>query len=211
MKLLTRVIQSFLVGIVLLATVPTFASYDNFVKNLKLMNITVDDILTQPTIPRFELARLLNATDCSDCTAPSDSYISRYTKQFWQTFATLPGNDFRDIGYQAAEYNNKSYYYCVAYVGDKQYMSGYPINSSPFCAGQFCGAANTTKAEFLQVVLNVISPYIAPHYATNRVAIQSRKNSLPTDSYAKRTLNASMIQTIDQSVQTCNVSSCPLS
>ena len=75
-------------------------------------------------------------------------------------FLTLPGKDFRDIDYRQAWYNEESYYYCVATVADREYMYGYPLLTSPICPGLFCGERPMTRAEFLQVVINIATQYI---------------------------------------------------
>ncbi|HCB51936.1 TPA: hypothetical protein DEP21_05240 [Patescibacteria group bacterium] len=64
----------------------------------------------------------MNAVECKDCINPNSFYLNRYTSYFWDDFTSVPGRDFDDIKYNQAKYNKKSYYYCVAYVGDNQYM-----------------------------------------------------------------------------------------
>ena len=144
----------------------SYADFSGFVSQLSSMNIPTQTILSETGINRYELSRLLNAVECKDCTIPGDSYLSKYTRSFWENFVSQPWRDFDDILYEQALYKNTSYYYCVAYAGDKSYMRGYP-ETSPVCPGKFCGSRETTKAEFLQVVMNLIAKYIYPVYSTN--------------------------------------------
>ncbi len=61
--------------------------------------------------------------------------------------------------------------------------------TSPLCAGQFCGVLNTTKAEFLQVVFNILVEYVAGQYRTNWKTVQDRVGSLGASGYAFRNLD----------------------
>ena len=86
------------------------------------MDIPVESMLTQDAVSRYDLARLLNAVECKDCVNPAQDMIDKYTNTFWSQFVQLPGKDFRDISYLQANFSQTNYYYCVAYVGDNNYM-----------------------------------------------------------------------------------------
>ena len=51
-------------------------------------------------------------------------------------------------------------------------MSGYPRQTSPLCSGKFCGSNNTTVADFIQVIINILADRIASHYQVNWQNVQ---------------------------------------
>jgi hypothetical protein len=142
------------------------------------------------------MARLLNAISCEDCVTAPQRMTQKYNQNFRQVFSGLPNRDFNDIAYGGARWEQKSYYYCVAYVGDNEYMRGYPAATSPFCGGQFCGQNNTTKSEFFQSILNVIDIKILSKYQANWAEIQKRLNALKPTSYQYQVLFEKDIQAI---------------
>ncbi|MEI7918834.1 MAG: hypothetical protein WCH65_01085 [bacterium] len=97
------------------------------------MGVDVATIESQASISRYDMARLLNSVECKDCIHPNKETLTTYGQNFWSTFTKLPNKDFNDIQFLGATYNNASYYYCVAYVGDNTYMRGYPKATSPIC------------------------------------------------------------------------------
>lgn len=99
------------------------ADFSGFIDQLRTMNIPINQILIETGITRYEVTRLLNAVECKDCINPDRSYIDRYTPNYWTTFLGTMGNYFKDIKYNEAKFNKKSYYNCVAYVGDNDYMN----------------------------------------------------------------------------------------
>ena len=192
----------------LFAGTSTHADFSGFVEQLLNMNIPINKILSDSGINRYEITRLLNAVECKDCITPNTDYTSRYTNRFWQDFSNIPGNNFDDILYRKAEYNKKSYYYCVAYVGDQEYMNGYPRATSPVCAGEFCGTRYATKAEFLQIIMNMISQYLYHMYALNWNDVQNRVDDLYTRNYAYKNLTETDISTIETRAKECWKQSC---
>jgi hypothetical protein len=68
------------------------------------------------SISRYEVARLLNAASCQDCVQAPEWMKQKYTQDYWKDFVEKDGNNYDDIGYEAAVWNKNSYYYCVAYV-----------------------------------------------------------------------------------------------
>lgn len=186
------------------------ADFSGFVDQLLTMNIPINKILSNTGITRYELTRLLNAVECKDCIVPNNEYLNRYTNLFWQKFSKEPGRDFDDILYKEALYNKKSYYYCVAYVGEKTYMRWYPAETSPICPGEFCGLRYTTKAEFLQVIMNMIAKYLYPMYSLNWSSVQERVDDLGSRSYAYRNLTKDDIATIKAKAKECNKQICSL-
>ena len=93
--------------------------------------------------------------------------------------------------------NRTSYYYCVAYVADNEYMRGYPEATSPVCRGEFCGLNATTTSEFYQAILNVISKGILHKYQTDWAAVKQWLNGLSPSSYQYRVLTENNIKTIN--------------
>jgi hypothetical protein len=152
------------------------------------------------------MARLLNAISCEDCITAPDRMIQKYNQNFRQVFSGLPNRDFNDISFQEARWEQKSYYYCVAYVADNEYMRGYPEATSPICGGQFCGQNTTTKSEFFQSLLNVIDNRILNNYQVNRADIKSWLKGLQPTSYQYQVLFEKDIKAIqDASTQSKNI------
>ncbi len=187
-----------------------FASYTDFLQNISQTNIDIEQLQQQPTISRYDLARLLNLVECKDCIHPQQEMIQTYNQEWRSDFVTLPNKDFRDIAYQGAEHNNESYYYCVAYAGDQQYMRWFPQATSPICWGQFCGTNNVTTAELIQVLINIASNYIYSDLELDRSWVRKWKDGLTPWSYQERSLTADMKDIIDQQAQDCPESKCAL-
>jgi hypothetical protein len=175
---------------------PVFADYERFSQHLLQAGINVKNEEAKKSISRFEMARLLNAIMCEDCIIPAPRMRQTYTFDFWKTFSALPNKDFQDVSYQGALRQQKSYYYCVAYVGDNEYMRGYPEATSPLCGGQFCGQNATTKSEFFQAVLNIINRSILKNYQTNRTDIKNWLKGLSPSSYQYQVLTENDIKAI---------------
>jgi hypothetical protein len=175
---------------------PLFADYTSFSNHFLQAGINIKTIEAQTTISRFEMARLINAIWCENCIIAPPRMVQHYDFNFRKTFSILPDKDFGDVSYLGAPRKQESYYYCVAYVGENEYMRGYPAATSPLCGGQFCGQNSTTVSEFFQSVLNIISKNILKNYQTNRTAIKSWLNGLSPTSYQYQVLNAHDIETI---------------
>jgi len=167
---------------------PLFADYQEFSALFTQVGINIHKLQQQSSVSRFEIARLLNAINCEDCITAPLRMTQRYNQNYRQTFSSLPNRDFNDIAFRGALREQKSYYYCVAYVGDREYMRGYPAATSPLCGGQFCGQNNTTKSEFFQSILNIIHIKILPNYQANRSDIQKRLDGLNPSSYQYQVL-----------------------
>ena len=186
-----------------------FATYEDFSQQLKTMWLDVPKIESQDNISRYDLSRLLNSVECKDCINPNEDMIKKYVQNFWSTFTATPGKDFADISFWWWIYNNLSYYYCVAYVGDNTYMRWYPKETSPVCWGQFCGTQKTTTAEFIQVVINILAKYIYKDININRKEVNTRINNLKTDSYEIKNFTSDDKKDITEKSKTCT-SSCAL-
>jgi len=130
--------------------------------------------------------------------------LNKYIQSFWASFTALPGKDFGDISYLWGIYNNVSYYYCVAYVGDNTYMRWYPKATSPVCGGQFCGMKKTTTAEFIQVIINILAKYIYKDINLNRKEVNTRVTSLKTDSYEAKNFTTNDKKIITDRSKSCN-------
>ncbi len=174
----------FLFGIFFFFSVfSTLANYNQFVDNLELWWIDTFEISEKSELSRYELSRLMNAVECEDCINPSMNMINKYNSNYWQSFSSINWNYFGDIEYKQAFYSEKSYYYCVAYVGDNNYMNWYPGQISPICAGDFCGYRSVIYSEFYQVLTNLISKYIYPKYSVSWENIKKWNDWLEAWSY----------------------------
>jgi hypothetical protein len=89
-------------------------------------------------------------------------------------------------------------------------MNGYPASTSPICAGKFCGAQNTTKAEFLQVVINLLAKYMYADIQIDRKQAQLRMNKLKANSYEAKTLDADDKNIIKSNAESCKETNCYL-
>lgn len=65
-------------------------------------------------------------------------------------------------------------------------MAGYPRQTSPLCSGKFCGGNNTTVADFIQVIINILAERIASHYQTNWQAIYQRMRAPENQDLVRR-------------------------
>ncbi len=193
-----------LITLIWLIWTSVFATYEDFSQQLETMGVNSKTIESQNSISRYDLSRLLNMVECKDCIHPDQSMISKYVENFRSTFSKTPGKDFGDISFWGGLYNNVSYYYCVAYVGDNAYMRWYPKATSPVCGGQFCGIQNTTTAEFIQVVINILAKYIYKDIALNRKEVNTRVNKLKTDSYEAKNFNSDDRKMITEKIKTCD-------
>jgi len=184
--------------------------YQWFLDQLKIMNVSVDSLLNSDVVPRYDLAKLLNAVECKDCISPRQDMIDKYNSNFWNDFLKIPWKDFDDIIYHGWIFRDQMYFYCVAYVADNDYMRWYPKNTSPICAWGFCGSWNVTVAEFLQVIINLISKYIYNSISINRSDAGKWLNRLDKNSYEFKTLNVDDIRIINQNSKICWTNVCLL-
>jgi len=192
-----------LISLIWLLWTSVFATYEDFSKQLETMGLDVKTIESQDSISRYDLARVLNTTECKDCIHPNQDMLNKYVETFWSTFTATPGKDFSDIPYAWGIYNNVSYYYCVAYVGDNTYMRWYPKATSPVCGGQFCGTKDTTTAEFLQVVINILAKYIYKDLNLDWKKVNTRISKLKADSYEIKNFTANDKKVITERSTAC--------
>ncbi len=120
-----------------------------------------------------------------------------YNQNFWNNFKWIDWKDFNDINYEAAIWNNYSYYYCVAYVWDNWYMAWYPSTSTK-CKWSFCGQESITTSEFYQTVLNIIQDQIRGKYQIDWSKVKAWKKWLKKNSMQMRVLNQGNIDIIDK-------------
>ncbi len=186
---------------ILLFSTSVFATYEDFSKQLETMGINVEKIESQNNISRYEVARLLNIVECKDCVNPAQDMINTYTQNFWSVFSSW--KDFKDISFLWGIYNNTSYYYCVAYVGDHVYMRGYPQATSPVCGGQFCGSKDMTTAEFLQIVINILAKYTYKDLYLDRKEVNKRIDELKQWSYEEKNFTTEQKETINKKSESC--------
>ena len=164
-------------------------NYEMFLNDLRTAGVEVDKILESDQISRYELSRLLNTVSCQDCVNTPNWMIEKYTNNWWLDFIETPGKDFDDIIFGSSYYNWKPYYYCVAYVGDNNWMRWYPQWVSPVCDWKFCGYRNTTVWEFLQVVLNISDQYVFNRYLADWWQIKKWMDWLTKWTYPYEYLN----------------------
>jgi len=186
-----------------------FATYEDFSKELETMGVDIKKIESQHSISRYEVTRLLNSVECRDCIIPHQSMINKYVQNFRSAFIAQEDKDFSDISYLGGIYNNQSYYYCVAYVGDNSYMKWYPQATSPICEGQFCGEKNMTTAEFIQVVINIIGKYIYRDINVDRKKIEAWLYTVNPGSYQDKVLHTQDKTIIQENSKICE-STCRL-
>jgi len=150
------------------------AQYDSLSTQFQFMWITVEDLKGQKSISRYELTRLLAAVQCVDCINPDEDFVKLYSSGYWSDFTKLPGSDFGDVSYLGWEYGGFAYYYCVAYAGDYQYVRWYPdTDANPICGWSFCGVRNVSKAEFIQIVVNLIGSSVYSDYSVDWSAVKN--------------------------------------
>lgn len=198
-----------LITLILLLWTSVFATYEDFFNQLENMWVSPQKIESENSISRYNVARLLNSVECKDCVIPNQNMINTYVQSFRSTFTAQEDKDFSDIQYLWGIYNNQSYYYCVAYVGDNNYMKGYPKATSPVCEWQFCGSKNMTTAEFIQVVVNIMSKYMYRDISVNRKDAYKRSSSIKTGSYQDNVLTKNDKKIIQEESEVCE-NSCTL-
>ena len=169
----------------------------SFSENLEEIWVNVSTFSDKKSISRYEVSRLLNAANCEDCIQASNWMRQTYNQNFWDNFTKIDWKDFGDIKYESAIWNKKSYYYCVAYVGDNGYMAWYPETSTK-CQWSFCGQEPMTMSEFYQTVLNIIQDKIKQKYQINWQKVKSRLKWLKKNSIQMRVLNQTNIDAINK-------------
>ncbi|GHW02248.1 hypothetical protein AGMMS50249_0340 [candidate division SR1 bacterium] len=167
--------------------------------NLGAVGVDIYSIEQQKSVSRYEVARLLNATDCKDCLVPDEWMEKYHNQQFWTVFSQSMDFNFGDILFRKASRNQKNYYYCVAYVADNEYLRGYPSTSAlGNCKNKFCGGQAITKSEFLQAILNLVDNQIFISFDADRKAIKDWFSSLQKTSYQYQVLTTKDIQAIQK-------------
>ena len=169
-----------------------------FIENLDSMWIDIATFSKNKSISRYETARLLNAANCEDCIQAPDWMKQTYSREFRDNFKKIDWKYFEDINYESAIWNNKSYYYCVAYVWENWYMAGYPITSSK-CKGKFCWQDPVTSPEFYNIVFNVIQDEIREKYIIDRWQAKTWLKKLKSSSLQMKVLTQTDIDIIKNS------------
>ena len=174
-----------------------YVNATTFADRLSQVWLDIESFSNKNSISRYEVTRLLNAANCQDCIQAPDWMRKTYTQSFWSNFRAIDGKDFDDVSYEGGFWNKKSYYYCVAYVGDNGYMAWYPSTSTK-CKWGFCGQEMITTSEFYQTVLNIIQTQIREKYLVDWKKVKSWKKWLKKDSIQMKVLNQGNIDTIDK-------------
>ncbi|MBP6911401.1 thrombospondin type 3 repeat-containing protein [Patescibacteria group bacterium] len=81
-------------------------------------------------------------------------------------------------------------------------MAGYPRQTSPLCSGKFCGSNNTTVADFIQVIINILADRIASHYQAQWGDIDKRMRSIEHQELVRRYFTLSEQTLVRQNAQT---------
>lgn len=81
-------------------------------------------------------------------------------------------------------------------------MRGYPLQTSPFCSGNFCGQRSVSKGEFYQTLVNLIGTRVAPRYTIPRKEIKSWLQKMDASKYEFRTFDSEEIKLINSSTAT---------
>ena len=167
----------------------------SFLENLDSMWIDVESLSNNKSISRYETAKLLNAANCEDCIQAPDWMKQSYSQEFRENFKKIDWKYFEDINYESAIWNNKSYYYCVAYVWENWYMAGYPTTSSK-CKEKFCWQDSITSPEFYTVIFNIIQDEIREKYSIDWWQVKSWLNKLKKNSLQMKVLTQTDIDII---------------
>lgn len=203
-KILLFIFSLFLIGF-------SFWEYNDFLDNLKELNFPTEAITGQKAISRYDMTRIINLSDCVDCQQISPIWKSTLSEQWWAQFKIGLWKNFDEIGYENAMFNWKNYYYCVAYAAQKWYVNWYPKSTSPFCPGKFCGSSNTTMAEFIQILVNILWWYSYSKYTVNWSEVKSRLDSIDHASYDYQYFNIDDFEIIKKWIDNCNSNTCNLS
>lgn len=169
-----------------------------FFAHLEELKISVPYLLSQKSLSRYELTRLLNAVECEDCIIPQRTTRIKYDDSFWNNLLTLPGKDFRDIDYLSGNWQGTNYYYCVAKVGDDDSMRGYPLATSPICWGKFCGQRPVSRAEFFQTLSNLLLDKVKNNYKVARSSVKKRLKQQKPESYEYRVFNSAELEALEK-------------
>jgi len=181
-----------------------FVNAISFTERLEEMWLDVEEFSNKKSVSRYEISRLLNVAHCEDCIHSPEWMRQTYTQSFWDSFKSKDDKDFDDINYGGAVWNKKSYYYCVAYVGDNGYMAWYPSTSTK-CQWKFCWQDNITMSEVYQTILNISQDKIRKNYRINWKEVKSRLNSLKRDWIEMKVLNDTNIKAINNADTNSNI------
>ena len=195
-----RIKSKFYMGLFLFSLLSLSVWYvraETFAERLSEVGLDIVSFSKKDSISRYEVARLLNAANCQDCIQYPDWMRQTYTQKFWDDFRAIDWKDFDDVNFEAGVWNKKSYYYCVAYVGDNGYMAWYPSTSTK-CKWSFCGQESITISEFYQTVLNIIQDQIRSKYLIDWPKVKSWKKWLKKNSIQMKVLNQANISAIDK-------------
>lgn len=177
--------------------------YNEFINTLKKLDYNTESISNQKAISRFDMTRIINLSDCYDCTLPSTDIKSKLNIDWWNNFKVWIWKNFEEVSFENTNYNWKDYYYCVSYAAFKNYVNWYPKTTSPFCPWKFCWTNNTTIAEFIQVLVNILWTYLYDKYSLNWYEVKNWLSTLDKNSYEYKYFNINDLNIIGQWVSKC--------
>ena len=61
----------------------------SFVESLASMGVDIASLSNKKSISRYEMARLLNASNCEDCIQEPNRMKQTYSYEFWENFKKL--------------------------------------------------------------------------------------------------------------------------
>ncbi len=181
----------------------TFANYEDFVSDIDNTWYDIESILEQEVVSRYDMARFLNYVDCHDCTVASPDLRDRLDADWFASFQNEAWKNFDDIIFDDTVYAWEEQYWCVAYAWYNDYLNWYPAESSPWCPWKFCGSNNTSYAEFIQAVFNVVSQNVYYDYTVNWRDVKNWMDSLDENSYEYSSLNFQDRQNINEEYERC--------
>jgi len=205
------IIASFLVLITIISfsnfTSAQSATDTTFLRAIQDQGVNTSNLSASNAISRYDTARLMSSVECLDCLNPPQRMRERYTRQWLNDFVVIPSNNFDDLTHPVTRYKSLNYYYCTAYAADQWYINGYPRTSSPYCPGKFCGTANTSMSEFVQIIFNISAKYSSVDYDADWKSILARTVQLSNIAQAS-IYDLDDLATIKRSAEWCTDTSC---
>lgn len=165
---------------------------------------TREKLITTPALSRYEMARLLEGMRCHDCLYPTADTIDLYTddrltQKKWELW-----NYIDDITLTSAVTKNTNYFYCVAGIVDAWIMKGYPLQTSLFCPGKFCGSALARYDELVESLYRLVRPSVLKNYTADRSKIGQRVSASGID------LSLPELTVLKQAKERCGNTPCVL-
>lgn len=147
---------------------------------------------------------MLEGMRCQDCLYPPQSSLSQYDASRLANKKKELGINIDDITLTSAVAQNTDFFYCVAGVTDHEVMKWYPLQTSLFCPGKFCGSTIARYDEMVESIYRLLSPNIFPTYTADRQAITQRVSASGIQ------LSVPELATLATAKKRCNTGPCVL-